>query len=82
MKNISTVDKRRRDILKTFAASGISRGLISSSPLVAGMLFSRQADAQSNGGPNKSVAIYVPGGAIHDFWAPSGSGEDLSLIHI
>jgi len=79
MKNISTVDKRRRDILKTFAASGISRGLISSSPLVAGMLFSRQADAQSNGGPNKSVAIYVPGGAIHDFWAPSGSGEDMEL---
>ena len=79
MKKINTFDKRRRAILQTFAASGISKALISSSPLVAGMLLSRHADAQSAGAPNKSVAIYVPGGGIHDFWAPTGSGESMTL---
>lgn len=79
MKKIDTIDNRRRAILKTFATSGISKALISSSPLVAGMLFSRHADAQTNGAPNKSVAIYIPGGAIHDFWAPTGSGENMQL---
>ena len=79
MKNIDSIDKRRRDLLKTFAASGISKALITSSPLVAGMLFSRHADAQSSGAPNKSVAIYVPGGGIHDFWAPTGNGSNMVL---
>lgn len=79
MKKINTIDNTRRDLLKTFAASGISKALISSSPLVAGMLFSRHADAQTNGVPNKSVAIYVPGGGIHDFWAPTGSGSGMVL---
>jgi len=75
----NTIDKRRRALLQTFAASGISKALISSSPLVAGMLYSRHADAQTNGAPNKSVAIYVPGGGIHDFWAPTGSGANMTL---
>jgi len=79
MKKINTIDKGRRALLQTFAASGISKALISSSPLVAGMLFSRHAEAQSGGAPNKSVAIYVPGGGIHDFWAPTGSGASMSL---
>ena len=80
MKNTNKIDNSRRALLKTFAASGISKALISSSPLVAGMLFSRHADAQTGGQPNKTVAIYVPGGAIHDNWAPTGgSGESLQL---
>lgn len=79
MKKTNTIDKGRRALLQTFAASGISRALISSSPLVAGMLFSRHAEAQSSGAPNKSVAIYVPGGGIHDFWAPSGTGDSMQL---
>jgi len=46
MKNKNTIDKRRRAILQTFAASGISKALISSSPLVAGMLFSDRWSTQ------------------------------------
>ena len=80
MKNINKVDNSRRALLKTFAASGISKALISSSPIVAGMLFSRHADAQSDGRPNKTVSIYIPGGAIYDNWIPSGgTGESLQL---
>lgn len=73
------IDVKRRGLLKTFMASGISKALMSTSPLVAGMMFSRHADAQDSGVPNKSVAIYVPGGAIHDFWAPTGSGTNMVL---
>ena len=79
MKDTNTLDQRRRALLKTFATSGISKALINSSPLVAGMLFSRHADAQANGAPNKSVAIYIPGGGIHDMWAPTGSGNSMVL---
>lgn len=75
----NTIDRRRRALLQTFATSGISKALINSSPLVAGMLFARHADAQTGGAPNKSVAIYVPGGGIHDFWAPTGSGSGMSM---
>ena len=77
--NENQVDVKRRSILKTFMASGISKALVSASPLVAGMMFSRHADAQQSGVPNKSVAIYVPGGGIHDFWAPTGSGNSMTL---
>lgn len=68
----------RRSVLKTFLASGISKAMVMHSPLVAGMLFARHADAQE-GGPNKSVAVYVPGGGIHDFWAPTQSGGELTM---
>lgn len=68
----------RRQVLKTFLASGISKALISRSPLVAGMLFARHADAQASG-PDKSVAVYVPGGGIHEFWAPVGAGESMVM---
>ncbi|MFT5116079.1 MAG: hypothetical protein ACI8P9_005442, partial [Parasphingorhabdus sp.] len=68
----------RRGLLKTFLASGISKTLISSSPLVSGIFFARHADAQGTG-PNKSLVIYVPGGSIHDFWAPTGLGADMTL---
>ncbi len=78
MKNKYTIDRSRRALLQTFAASGISKALISSSPIVAGILFSRHADAMDTA-PNKSVAIYVPGGGIHDFWAPTGSGTSMTL---
>lgn len=77
LKENPNFDSKRRALLKTIAASGISKSIISSSPLVAGLMHSRLAEAQS--GPNKSVAIYVPGGGIHDFWAPSGSGSSMQL---
>ncbi len=79
MKNKESINQKRRDLLKTFTASGISKALINSSPLVAGMLFARHADAQQSGSPNKSVVIYVPGGGIHDFWIPSGNGNSMTL---
>ena len=79
MKNINNIDKKRRALLQTFATSGISRALINSSPLVAGMLISRHADAQSTGRPDKTVAIFVPGGAIYDLWIPTGSGNNMQL---
>ncbi|MBE1301179.1 MAG: DUF1552 domain-containing protein [Alteromonadaceae bacterium] len=69
----------RRGLLKTFAASGISTALLRSSPIVAGILFSRHADAQDAGLPNKTVAIYVPGGAISYLWQPTGSGNDMVM---
>lgn len=68
----------RRAVLKTFLASGISRALLARSSLVAGMMFARHADAQASG-PNKTVAVYVPGGGIHDMWAPSGSGNAMTM---
>ena len=77
--NVNAQQMTRRGILKTFVASGISKALISSSPLISGLLFARHADAQSAGTPNKSMAIYVPGGGIHNFWAPSGSGASMVL---
>lgn len=72
------VDQNRRSLLKTFAASGISKALFMSSPLVSGMMFARHAEAQS-GAPNKSVAIYVPGGGIKDLWLPTGTGSNMVM---
>ncbi|WP_197023890.1 DUF1552 domain-containing protein [Microbulbifer sp. HZ11] len=66
-------DKRRRDLLKIFAAAGIGKGLLRASPLVGGMMASRLAEAQT--GPNKSVVIYVPDGALPEHWYPN---EDLT----
>ena len=63
-------DKRRRDLLKIFAAAGIGQGLLRASPLVGGMMASRLAEAQT--GPNKSVVIYVPDGALPEHWYPNG----------
>jgi len=76
--NPETLDQNRRSLLKTFLASGISKAVISSSPLVTGLLYARHADA-AVGSPNKSVVIYVPGGGVHASWAPSGSGERMAL---
>ena len=76
--NKEQINNRRRSLLKVFAASGISRALIGSSPLVAGILSSRHAQAMG-GAPDKSLLIYVPGGGIHDKWAPSGSGDSMQL---
>lgn len=73
------MDNTRRTLLKTLIASGISRTLISSSPLISGILLTRQAEAQGVGGPDKSVVIYIPGGAIQQHWAPTGVGADIVL---
>lgn len=73
------IDEQRRSLLKTCVTSGISKAIIQSSPLVAGILLARHADAQSSTRPNKSVAIYVPGGGIYDFWLPSGSGDSMTM---
>jgi len=72
------INNKRRALLKTFLASGISKALISSSPIVAGMLFARHADAMANQ-PNKSVVVYVPGGGIYDAWLPTGSGDTMAM---
>lgn len=76
---LSSFAEKRRSLLKTFVSSGISYSVLAASPLVGGILYSRNAEAQSTGLPNKSVAIYVPGGGIHDFWAPSGSGSNMQM---
>lgn len=64
-------DKRRRDLLKIFASAGITKGLLRASPLVSGMMISRWAEAQST--PTRSVVIYVPDGAIAQYWYPNSS---------
>lgn len=64
-------DKRRRELLKIITSAGISKGLLRASPLVSGMMFSRWAEAQT--GPNKSVVIYVPDGALPDHWYPNSN---------
>jgi hypothetical protein len=64
-------DKRRRDLLKIFASAGITKGLLRASPLVSGMMVSRLAEAQS--GPNKSLIIYVPDGALPQYWYPNSN---------
>ncbi|MEO1078108.1 MAG: DUF1552 domain-containing protein [Pseudomonadota bacterium] len=67
----------RRRFLRSCMASGIPLALAQSSSLITGLLFARDAEAQ--GGVNKTVVVYVPGGGIHDFWAPSGSGSDMVM---
>lgn len=64
-------DKERRDLLKIFASAGITKGLLRASPLVSGMMLSRLAEAQS--GPDKSVVIYTPDGAIPEQWYPNNN---------
>lgn len=64
-------DKRRRELLKVFASAGITKGLLRASPLVSGMMVSRWAEAQ--GGPNKSLIIYVPDGALPEHWYPNSN---------
>ncbi|MEO0437470.1 MAG: DUF1552 domain-containing protein [Pseudomonadota bacterium] len=75
--NSQQLNQSRRKFLQTCAASGIPLALLKTSPLIPGLLFSREADAQ--GGVNKTVAVYVPGGGIHEFWAPSVSNNQLSM---
>jgi hypothetical protein len=65
-------DKNRRDLLKILTSAGISRGLLKASPLVGGMMLSRLADAQT-GSVNKSVVIYVPNGALPQYWYPNST---------
>ena len=72
-------DTARRNLLKTFVASGIAKTIISSSPLIYGLLHARHTEAQGNSGPNKTLAIYVPGGGIHASWAPTGTGDSMEL---
>lgn len=67
-------DLNRRGFLKTLAAAGVSQGLLRASPLVGGMMMSRAAEAQTL--LNKHVSLFVPGGALYDFWEPSA---DFSL---
>ncbi|MEM1110662.1 MAG: DUF1552 domain-containing protein [Pseudomonadota bacterium] len=72
-----TLRQSRRRFLKTCAASGIPLALLKASPLISGAMFAREADAQ--GGVNKTVAIYVPGGGIHEFWAPRVINGNLTM---
>ena len=74
-----TPDKTRRNLLKTIAASGIAKTIISGSPLISGVMYARHAEAQGIGGPNKSLVFYVPGGGIHSAWAPTGAGNSMQM---
>ncbi|BDX06589.1 DUF1552 domain-containing protein [Planctobacterium marinum] len=69
----------RRDLLKSMAATGITQTLLRASPLMAGILHARNVEAQASSTPDKTVAIYIPGGGVHRLWAPSGSGEDMVM---
>lgn len=73
------VDIDRRGFLKTCMASGISTAVFSSSSLMYGLMASRHADAQESNTPNKSVVVYVPGGGIHDLWAPEQNTNGLVM---
>ena len=77
--DLNNLTMSRRSLLKTFMASGSSAALIRTSPLVSGILWSRHAEAMDSGLPNKTVAIYIPGGCIDTLWNPTGSGEDMVL---
>lgn len=79
-KNVKNpIDEQRRSLLKTFVASGISKAVFQSSSIITGAMIARHADAQSSGRPNKSVAVYVPGGGIHSMWAPTGRGNAMVM---
>lgn len=65
-------DKKRRDLLKLMAGAGVTQGLLRASPLVAGMMLSRQADAQTSG-PSRVVCVYTPDGAIPERWHPNSN---------
>ncbi len=65
-------DKNRRELIKILTSAGISRALLRASPLVGGMMLSRLAEAQESG-PNKSVMIYCPDGAIPAHWYPNSN---------
>ena len=67
-------DKERRDLLKIFAAAGVTKGLLRASPLVWGTMYSRLAHAQQ---VNKSLIIYVPDGCIPDQWFPNANLSQL-----
>lgn len=64
-------DKQRRDFLQLLARAGVSKSLFKASPLVAGMMYSRLVEAQTQ--PNKSVVIYTPDGCIPNHWFPNNS---------
>ncbi|WP_200911642.1 DUF1552 domain-containing protein [Teredinibacter purpureus] len=71
-------DKQRRDFLKILSSAGISRALLKASPLVGGMMMSRLAEAQN--GPDKSVIIYCPDGAIPDLWFPNNNLSSFPVM--
>lgn len=73
------LQQSRRQFMQDVSALGVSTTLLSSSALVAGVFNARFAEAQSVNIPNKTVAVYIPGGAIHDFWAPTTEGADMTM---
>lgn len=63
-------DKQRRDLIKVIAGAGISKGLWQSCGLVGSMMLARAAEAAD--GPDKSLTIYLAGGAVGELWTPTG----------
>lgn len=63
-------DKERRDFLSTVKRSGIALGAIQASSMLAGVMMARVAEAQT--GPNKSVAVFMPGGCTPAKFFPNG----------
>lgn len=65
----NAIDKERRNLLKTMTKAGITPGLLRASSLVGGMMFARASEAAV---ANKSLLIFLAGGAIDNLWRPGG----------
>jgi len=68
-------DQERRNFLRVVQRSGIAMGAIQASSLLAGVMMARVAEAQT-GSPNKSVAVFMPGGCTPAKYFPA-SGSTL-----
>ncbi len=66
-------DKQRRDLIKTIAGAGISKGLLNSCGLAGAMMISRLAEAQT--GPKKAFTLYVSGGVIPSLYTPTSNSS-------
>ena len=65
------VNKDRRQFLDMVSKAGVSTSILRASPLAAGLMLSRFAEAQ--GAPKKLVMIYHPNGSPKGKWAPGAS---------
>lgn len=62
--------------MKTVAKAGV--GAAMASPLVAGMLYTREARAQ--GAVKRAIFVYTPDGAPKGLWLPTTGGMNLSTL--
>ncbi len=65
------VHRNRRDFLRLAAQAGVTGALYRASPLVAGLLATRSAHAQS--ATKRVVFVYASNGAPNGMWLPNGT---------